>query len=57
LILIVNEMIKWLVMRFPSSIREEIEDLTFFVPWDIERNSPRIHVDISGISPDTLWIA
>jgi GNAT superfamily N-acetyltransferase len=57
LILIVNEMIKWLVMRFHSSLREEIEDLTFFVPWDFERNSPRIHVDISGVSPDTLWIA
>jgi GNAT superfamily N-acetyltransferase len=57
LILIVNEMIKWLGKGFHSSLREEIEDLTFFVPWDIERNSPRIHVDISGISLDTLWIA
>ena len=53
LIMIVNEMMKWLKMRFPSSLREEIEDLTVFVPWDIERNIPRLYVDVSGISLDT----
>jgi hypothetical protein len=57
LITIVNEMMKWLKMRFPSSLREEIEDFTVFIPWDIERNIPRLYVDVSGISLDTLWIA
>jgi GNAT superfamily N-acetyltransferase len=36
---------------------QEVEDLTYFVPWDIEKNFPRICVDISGISMDTIWIA
>jgi hypothetical protein len=48
---------KWLAERFKSRFREEIEDLTYFFPWDIERNIPRIRVDITGISLDTIWIA
>ncbi|OPX95384.1 MAG: hypothetical protein A4E58_02129 [Syntrophorhabdus sp. PtaB.Bin006] len=43
--------------RFHSVPRQEIEDLTYFVPWDIEKNIPRLRVDISKISLDTLWIA
>jgi len=57
LIATINEIKKRLMKEFHSGLSEEIEDLTFFVPWDLERNIPRIHVDISGISLDTLWIA
>jgi hypothetical protein len=35
----------------------EIEDLTFFVPWDFENNMPKVTVDVSGVFLDTLWIA
>jgi hypothetical protein len=35
----------------------EVEDLTYFIPWNIEKNFPRIRVDISRISMDTIWIA
>jgi len=57
LVATINEIKKRLMKEFHSDLSEEIEDLTFFVPWDLERNIPRIHVDISGISLDTLWIA
>jgi GNAT superfamily N-acetyltransferase len=57
LVATINEIKKRLMKEFHSGLSEEIEDLTFFVPWDLERNIPRIHVDISGISLDTLWIA
>ncbi len=57
LVLTVNEIKQWLLKESRSRLREEIEDFTFFVPWDLEKNTPRICVDISGVSLDTLWIA
>ena len=56
-VLTINEIKDWLVKVFDSSLREEIEDLTFFVPWDLERNFPRVTVHILGVSLDTMWIA
>jgi hypothetical protein len=57
LILTVNKIREWLVGVFDSNLRDEIEDFSFFVPWDIERNTPRVTVDITGVFLDTLWIA
>jgi GNAT superfamily N-acetyltransferase len=57
LIMTIDEIQKWFVKEFYSSFREEIDDLTFFIPWDLERNIPKILADISGVSLDTLWIA
>ena len=53
----INDINDWLEARFKSRFRQEIEDLTYFFPWDIERNIPRVHVDISGVSLETIWIA
>ncbi len=48
---------KSLESKFNLEFRQEIEDLTYFLPWDIEKNFPKIRVDVSGISLDTVWIA
>lgn len=53
----INDIRKWLETRFKSRFRQEIEDLTYFFPWDIETNIPRVHVDTSGVSLDRIWIA
>ena len=53
----INDIKEWLVTKFDSDYREEVEELTYFVPWDIEKNIPKIPVDISGVSLDTIWIA
>jgi hypothetical protein len=53
----INEIKTWAKKGLHPIPREEIEDLTFFIPWELERNIPRVHVDISGISLDSLWIA
>ena len=47
----------WLLANFDAGFREEIGELTYFVPWDTERNIPRVLVDVSGVSLDTIWIA
>ncbi len=47
----------WLEIRFKSHFRQEIEDLTYFFPWDIGENIPKVQVDISGVSLETIWIA
>ena len=35
----------------------EVEDLTFFVPWDFDMNMPKVTVDVAGVFLDTLWVA
>lgn len=53
----INEIKGWVKKRSHPGSCEEIEDLTFFIPWELGKNIPRIHVDISGVSLDRLWIA
>jgi len=57
MILTVKEIKKELMKRFGSSFHEEIEDLTFFIPWNLESNIPKVTVDTAGVFLDTLWIA
>lgn len=57
IIMTIKEISEWLVKVFDSNFREEIENLTFFIPWDLERNIPKVTVDIAGVSLDTIWIA
>lgn len=47
----------YLETKFKSRFRGEIEDLTYFLPWNIEINIPKVHVDISGASLETVWLA
>jgi GNAT superfamily N-acetyltransferase len=53
----INAIKEWLVMKSDPGRCGELEELTFFVPWDIEKNMPKVHVDMSGVSLDTVWIA
>ena len=53
----IREVRDFLRKEFASGYRREIDELTYFVPWDIERNRPRVTVDVSGMSVNTLWIS
>ncbi len=53
----INEINKGLMKVFGSNHQNEIENLAFFVPWDLERNIPKVTVNITGVSLDTVWIA
>jgi hypothetical protein len=53
----ISDIRKWIEVRFKSRFSQEIEDLTYFLPWDIEKNIPKIHVDSSGVLLDVIWIA
>jgi len=53
----INEVNGWLRKALGPRVGREIEDLTFFVPWDFENNMPKVTVDVSGVFLDTLWIA
>jgi len=57
LVRMIREIRDWLKANFSVGFRQEIEDIVYFFPWDIEKNVPRIRVDISGISMDAVWIA
>lgn len=57
LVVTINEIKKRLRKDLHSALSEEIEDLAFFVPWDIERNMPNVTVDITGVYMNTFWIA
>ncbi len=51
-----NEISRGLMKVFGSGHRKEIEDLVFFVSWDLERNIPKVTVDAKGISLNAVWI-
>jgi len=53
----INEIKEWLANDFNPGLREDIEDIAFFVPWDLEKNIPRITVSVSGVFLDRLWLA
>ncbi|MGA2517677.1 MAG: GNAT family N-acetyltransferase [Thermodesulfobacteriota bacterium] len=53
----INEIKEWLWKVFDSSYDEEIEELTFFVPWDLQKDMPRLMVDDKGVSLHNVWIA
>ncbi|MGQ9648399.1 MAG: hypothetical protein ACUVWO_17910 [Thermodesulfobacteriota bacterium] len=57
IVVTIKEINKGLMKVFGSNHRNEIEDLAFFVPWDLERNIPKVTVDMTGVSFDTIWIA
>jgi hypothetical protein len=57
IVVTINEINKELMKGFGSGHRKEIEDLAFFVPWDLERNIPKVTVDVKGISLDVVWLA
>lgn len=43
--------------KFGSGYKQEIDDLTVFVPWNIEENLPNLHVEVSRVSLGSVWIA
>jgi GNAT superfamily N-acetyltransferase len=54
---VIHEIQNGLRFNLNPSFHQEIEDLTYFIPWDIEKNFPRICVDVSSISMGEIWIA
>jgi hypothetical protein len=53
----IKEATDFMKKQFSPSLRREIDDLTYFVPWDIEQNFPKVTVDVNGVSLNTLWIS
>jgi hypothetical protein len=53
----INEIKNWLRSGVSPALGVEIEELTFFVPWELERNTPQVLVDVSGVSLNSIWIA
>jgi hypothetical protein len=56
-VMTIIEIKRWLWKVFDSSHHEEIEDLSFFVPWNLQKDIPKIVVNDRGISLDTIWVA
>ena len=53
----INDIRKWLEVKSDPGLRAEIEELAYFVPWDMKKNIPKVQVDVSGVLLDTVWIA
>lgn len=54
---VIHEIQNRLRSDFDSALHEQIGDLTYFIPWDIGKNFPRVCVDMLRISLETIWIA
>jgi len=53
----INQVNTWLRKSLGPRASREVEDLTFFVPWDFDMNMPKVTVDVAGVFLDTLWVA
>jgi GNAT superfamily N-acetyltransferase len=57
LVATINEVDAWMRKSLGPRASREVDDLTFFVPWDFEMNMPKVTVDVAGVFLDTLWVA
>ena len=53
----INEIKEWIRGVCGPSLREEIEDIAFFIPWDFETDIPKLIVDEMGMSLHNVWVA
>ncbi len=53
----IHDIQTWLRCDLDPSLHEQIGDLTYFIPWDIGKNFPRVCVDMLRLSLETIWIA
>ena len=53
----INDIKEWMRKMCAPSVYEEIEDLAFFVPWDLQKDIPKLMVDETGMSLHNVWIA
>ncbi len=52
----INEINDRLLMTFGPRAREQIENLVYFVPWNLRENWPDVIVDIASVILGTIWI-
>lgn len=57
ILITINQIRTWLKRKVERGLREEVEDLTFFVPWDIERNNPKVQVHITNVEINKVWVS
>ena len=53
----INEIKEWMRGVCGPSLHEEIEDIAFFIPWDLEADIPKLMVDETGMSLHNVWAA
>jgi GNAT superfamily N-acetyltransferase len=56
-ITMINEIKAWMRKVCDPSLHEEVEDITFFIPWDLQKDIPKLMVDDRGMSFDNVWVA
>jgi GNAT superfamily N-acetyltransferase len=56
-ITMIDEIKEWLWKVCEPGFHEEIEDLAFFVPWDLQKNIPKLMIDETGMSFHNVWVA
>jgi hypothetical protein len=52
------EIMDWIKEHIRLPEREEIQDLAWFIPWNLERNSPLFSIDPANVPYlEQIWIA
>lgn len=54
---VINDFRDWVKRKFYSGKGEEMIDLTYFIPWDIENNFPKVDVGVYKVAFSFIWIA
>jgi hypothetical protein len=54
----IHEVKGWISSQLKVPHQEVLQDLAFFVPWNLDRNSPLVSVDLANIPYlETVWVA
>lgn len=48
---------EWLSRKVPNWMKGEAEELAIFIPWDLDRNFPKVMVEPGRVSLDRIWLA
>ena len=53
----VRQTVDWVRNRLTEEEQPVLDDLTYFISWDLHANQPGIAIDFSGSSVQSVWVA
>jgi hypothetical protein len=53
----IRQTVHWIGSRLTEEERVGLDDLSYFISWDLQANQPRIAIDYCGSSVQSVWVA
>ncbi len=53
----IRQTVDWIGSRLTEEERAGLDDLSYFISWDLKTNQPKIAIDYCGSSVQSVWVA